>query len=128
MYISGSYRLKRTLSAGVVIFADKFKGRFSTGASASVYKEFGRRVGTSLSYTVANHSYNNFGAGLTLNFSPVQLYIVGDNLLRAPLALAADGDFDDYINNSQYVNMRAGLNLVFGWIKSQEKLPHGNKN
>lgn len=127
MYLSGSYALKRTLSAGVVLFAEKFKGRFSTGGSASVYKEFGRKVSTSLSYTITNHSYNNIGAGLTLNFLPVQFYIVGDNLLRAPMALMADGNFDSYINNSKYINVRAGFNFVFGWIKTQEKLPHPRK-
>jgi hypothetical protein len=126
MYLSASYALRKTVSVNALLFAEKFRGRFAPGFSASLLKEFGRRLSTSVSYTITNNSYNNLGAGMSLNFAPFQFYVVGDNLLRAPVSLAANGDVNSYLNSSKYVNVRAGLNIVFGWDKTQEKLPHPN--
>lgn len=123
MYLTGVYKIRNNFSAGALIFAEKFRGRFMPGFTASLNKEFGRRVGTSLSYTITNNSFNNLGAGVSFNFVPVQFYIVGDNILRAPFALAAGKSVNDYINSLQYFNLRVGLNFVFGREKSQEKLP-----
>jgi hypothetical protein len=124
MYLSGNYKLAKNLHAGVLLFAERFRGRFSTGVSASLHKEFGRKLSTSLSYTVSNNSYNNIGLGLSLNLAPFQLYLVGDNLLRAPLSILTQGEVNPYLNNLQYFNLRVGLNFVFGWDKTQEKQPH----
>jgi hypothetical protein len=123
LYLGGNYKLKRNLYCGGLFFAEKFRGRFSVGGSVSIHKEFGRRLSTSLSYTISNSSYNNIGAGLSLNMAPFQLYIVGDNLLRGPLAILTKGEVNSYANNMQYFNLRVGLNFVFGWDKTQEKLP-----
>jgi hypothetical protein len=124
MYLSGVYEIKRNFTVGALIFAEKFRGRVMPGFTASLNKEFGRRVGTSLTYTVTNNSFSNIGAGLALNFAPVQLYFVGDNLLGAPLALMTDKNVNPYIDRLQYFNFRMGLNFIFGRIKVQEKQPY----
>jgi hypothetical protein len=126
-YVSGTYRLARNFNAGVLLFAEKFAGRFAPGFSANLCKDFGRRFTTSVSYTISNRSFNNLGVGLSLNLPPVQIYVVGDNLLRAPLALLADKNLNSYVNSMQNFNLRAGLNFVFGWDKTQEKQPHSGK-
>jgi hypothetical protein len=127
VYLSANYEIKKSFSAGALFFAEKFRGRFSPGLSASLHKEFGRIVSASLSYTITQLSFNNIGAGVSLNLAPIQLYIVGDNLLGAPIALAKDGNLNSYVNNTKFINVRAGLNFVFGWDKPQEKLPHPKK-
>lgn len=124
MYFSGNYELRKNLTLGALLFAEQFRGRFSSGASVSLHKEFGRRLSTSLSYTITNNSTNNIGAGFSLNLAPFQLYVVGDNLLRAPYALATNRNLNSYINSTQYFNIRVGLNFVFGWDKMQEKQPY----
>jgi hypothetical protein len=124
MYLTGVYEIKRNFTVGALIFAERFRGRTMPGVTASLNKEFGRRVGTSLSYTVTNNSYSNIGAGLSFNFAPMQLYFVGDNLLRAPLALLADKNVNSYVNNLQYFTFRMGFNFVFGRVKVQEKQPY----
>lgn len=124
MYLSGNYKLATNFYAGLLLFAEKFRGRFAPGVSASLHKEFGRRVSSSISYTISNSSYNNFGAGISLNFAPLQFYILGDNLLGAPYALATKGEINPYLNSMQYFNLRLGINFVFGREKTQEKLPH----
>ncbi len=116
-YLSGRYELIKNLSVGALFFGESFRDRFAAGMTTSLNKDFGKWMSTSLTYTVSNRSYNNIGLGLSFNLSPVQLYIVGDNLLMAPVSLVAGQSLNDYINNSQLITLRAGLNLVFGWDK-----------
>jgi hypothetical protein len=124
MYLSGNYKLKTNLYVGGLVFAERFRGRFSVGGTVSLHKEFGRRLSTSVTYTISNSSYNNVGLGLSLNVAPFQIYLVGDNILRAPLAILSSAEINPYLNSMQYFNLRAGLNFVFGWHKEAEKLPH----
>ncbi len=126
LYLSGTYRIRRNFTAGALFFAEKFRGRFMPGFTASLNKEFGRRLGTSLTYTITNNAYNNIGVGISFNFAPVQLYFVGDNLLRIPIALATDKNLNGYVNNLQYFSFRTGLNFVFGRAKTQEKQSYPN--
>lgn len=127
VYLSATYRLKRNFNAGLLLFAEKFNKRFSPGVSASLCKDFGRRLTASVSYTITNRSFNNIGAGLSLNFAPFQFYIVGDNMLGGPIALMTQGNMDSYLNSMHHFNLRTGLNFVFGWDKTQEKQPDSRK-
>ncbi|MBL7865984.1 MAG: hypothetical protein JNK10_13970 [Cyclobacteriaceae bacterium] len=116
-YLAGTYELMPNFSVGTLFFGESFRDRFSTGLTASVNKTFGRVVSTSLTYTVSNRAYNNIGLGVSFNLSPVQIYVVGDNLLMAPASMIAGDSFSDYINSSQLLTLRAGINIVFGWDK-----------
>lgn len=119
-YVGGNYEIIKNLNVGTVFFAQSFKGRFSPGWTTSLNKNFGRVVSATLSYTLSNRSYNNFGAGLSLNLAPVQLYIVGDNLLKIPSSLIVNQNLNEYINTAQVINVRFGLNFVWGWDKSEK--------
>jgi hypothetical protein len=123
MYLSGSYKITRALYANALFFAEKFRGRMMTGLSASVTKDFGRIFSSSVSYTVSNNSFNNIGAGFSLNLPPFQLYLVSDNLLTAAVAVAKK-DANSFVNNTNYFNMRIGLNFVFGREKVAEQQPN----
>jgi hypothetical protein len=117
MYLSGSYEVMKNFNVGAVLFAEKYHGRFGPGLALGMNKHFGKILSTSLSYTLSNRSFSNFGAGLSLNLAPVQIYLVGDNLLNMPVLLAAKGELNSYINSTQVFNMRLGVNFVWGWIK-----------
>jgi len=122
MYLSGSFEVTKGFTAGAILFAEKFHGRFGPGLALAMNKNFGKVLSTSLSYTVSNRSYNNFGAGISLNLAPVQIFVVGDNLLNIPVVLAAKQELNPYLNSTQVFNVRAGLNFVWGWTKeSNEK-------
>ncbi|MCX8490767.1 MAG: DUF5723 family protein [Cyclobacteriaceae bacterium] len=121
IYATGVYELKKNLTVGALLSAESFRGRFMTGFTASLNKEVGRRVGASLSYTVSNRSFNNLGAGLSLNFAPLQIYFVADNILTAPFSYLADGNYNSFVNSTQYFNFRTGINFIFGREKVQEK-------
>jgi hypothetical protein len=121
MYLSANYEIVKNFSLGALFFSEQFKGRSAAGFTAAANKTFGKWLTTSLTYTVSNRSYNNVGLGMSFNFAPVQLYIVGDNLVRAPVSLIANQTLNAYLNSSQIITFRAGLNLVFGWDKGLTK-------
>lgn len=120
-YLAGQYEITTKFRVGALFFGEQFRDRFAAGMTASLSKDFGNWLSTTFTYTMSNRSYNNIGLGLSFNLSPVQLYIVGDNLLMAPATLVAGDSFNDYLNNAQLLTVRAGLNLVFGWDHSGAK-------
>lgn len=119
IYLGGNYEIRRNLTAGLVMYSEMYRGRFLTGVTLGVNKNFGKRFSASGTYTISNSSYNNIGLGASLNVPPFQLYVVGDNLLRAPFS----GDLNKFVNSTQVFNLRMGLNFVFGWDKGPDKLP-----
>jgi hypothetical protein len=128
MYLSGSYEVTKGFTAGAIVFAEKFHGRFSPGLALAMNKNFGKVLSTSLSYTLSNRSFGNFGAGFSLNLAPVQIYLVGDNLLNMPVLLAAKGNMNSYINSTQVFTARAGINFVWGWIKNTDDQTKSDKS
>lgn len=116
-FLSGTFDVTKSLNVGGLFFVEQFKDHTATGISASVNKNFGRILSTSLSYTFSNRSYNNLGAGISLNLTPVQVYLVGDNLLGMPISLASTGYMNEFVNSTQVFNLRFGINFVLGWKK-----------
>lgn len=126
LYMSASYDVTSSFTVGALLFGEKFANRFNTAFSLAMNKHFGKVLSTSLSYTVSNRSFNNIGAGLSLNLAPIQIYIVGDNLLAAPITLATSGELNGFINNAQVFTLRTGLNFVWGWQK-QDKTAYNQR-
>ena len=120
MFLGGNFEVMKNLNVGAVFYAERFQGRFSPGWTASLNKNFGKAISTTVSYTLSNRSFNNFGAGLSFNLAPIQLYIVGDNLLRIPGSLIVHQNLNNYINSVQVMNVRLGLNFVIGWDKGEK--------
>jgi hypothetical protein len=117
MYLSGMYQVKKNFTAGAVFFGEKFRDRFAAGITLGVNKHFGKVFSAAGSYTIASNSFNNLGVGMSLNLSPIQIYMVGDNLLRMPLS---GSELNTFVNSTKFFNIRFGLNYVFGWDKKRE--------
>jgi len=126
-YISVNYDVMKNFSVGTVIYAEKYMGRVATGMTLGMNKHFGKVLSTSLSYTMSNRSFNNLGAGLSLNLAPLQIYVVGDNLLRMPLSVIAHKNLDEFINSTQVFTFRAGVNFVWGWTGDGKNGSFNNK-
>lgn len=125
-YVSGTYELARNLYAGLLLYSEKQPGDLHLSGSANLTKNFGKVMSFGLSYTAHKNSYNNLGAGLVFNFAPLQIYVIGDNVLGAPAALLTKKEINPYINGIQYFNLRFGVNFIGGWERKQEKLSDGN--
>lgn len=103
IYIGGTYQLSEKSKAGALIQNEYFKGKLNPSLTLSYNHKFNKWFHASASYTVINNSYNNVGGGIVLHPGPVQLYIVADNIL---------GTFQP--QNARHMQVRAGINLVFG--------------
>ncbi len=64
-----------------------------------------------LSYTIADNMYDNFGAALSSKFGPLQWYIMTD---RIPLYYAKDVKGYYVPEYAKNINLRFGVNIVFG--------------
>jgi len=122
-YLNSNYTITENLDAGLLLFGEKYSGGIKGGAGVNVTKEFGRLLSMSVNYSVRSRSYNNLGAGVSFNFSPLQLYLAGDNLLGAPLALLGSQELNPYLNNMKVFNFRFGINLIFNKEMKETKLP-----
>jgi len=124
-YLSTNFEIRRNFKTGLLFMGESVGRSVSWGLSTSLHKEFGRRAGISLSYTYRNRSYDNIGLGLSLNLAPLQIYLVGDNLLTIPVAYyTSDKSPEKTFDNIRYFNIRLGLNWVVGWDKTQERRPY----
>ena len=121
-FASANYTLSKNTNVGALLFIENFHGRFAPGLTTTVNNQLSKFVSTTVSYTMSNRAYGNLGAGLSLNFAPIQVYIVGDNILRLPFSLMANKNANNYVNNAQVVNLRAGLNIVWGWKKTKAEI------
>jgi Family of unknown function (DUF5723) len=119
IYVGGNYEIRRNFTAGVVLYSEMFRGRMMIGTTLGLNKNFGKRFSATGSYTIANNAFNNIGLGASLNLPPFQLYVVGDNLLSPAFK---GSDVSKFVNSMQMFNLRAGLNIVFGWDKGPDKL------
>jgi hypothetical protein len=103
IYIGGSYQLSEKGKAGALIQSEYFKGKLNPSITLSYNHKFTKWFHATASYTVINNSYNNIGGGFVVHPGPVQLYIVADNILGAIQP-----------QNARHMQVRAGINLVFG--------------
>ena len=113
-YLSGSYSITGSTTFGTVFFTEKYKERWNNGLSVNLAQKLGNFITASASYSAMNNSYDNVGGGLSINLTPLQIYVVSDNLLTAAYHAAAKGVLNDYINNAKSVNLGFGINFVFG--------------
>ena len=118
-FAAANYTLSKNTNVGALLFVESFRGRLAPGLTATVSNQLSKFVSTTVSYTMSNRSYGNIGAGLSLNFAPFQLYVVGDNILKLPFSLMANKNVNSYVNTTQVMNLRAGLNIVWGWQKTK---------
>lgn len=106
LYIGGQYKVKEWFKAGLLNRTQFYNDKLYTSLTTSANFKAWRRLSASVSYTMANNSYNNIGFGLTAQAGPLQLYLITDNAFAANFTTA------------QLVNVRLGMNIRVGLIKS----------
>ncbi|MBN1388747.1 MAG: hypothetical protein JW965_09890 [Bacteroidales bacterium] len=121
LYLAASYRPVDFLSLGALSRTTIGMGvRESLTLSATLFA--GNVLSTSLSYTMTNRSFNNFGFGLGVRGGPVQFFAVVDQIPASWVEFTSDGGNDRVVvpRRLDYINMRFGFNLLFGHIKQKK--------
>lgn len=115
--LASTYELWDHTTAGVLFSQMFYKGDYYPSLTLSVDKQFGKFFGLGLSYTADKTSFANLGALVSFGFPGFQLYVVSDNLLTAGF------NWDQ----AKTANLRFGLNLPFGKVEENDKIPNSLK-
>jgi hypothetical protein len=102
-YLGISHQLNNWFNAGVVFHSEIYKDKMHPSLTFSGNAEVTPKIFASGSYTIQNKEWNNVGLGLGARLGIFHLHAISDNIT---------GLFD--LGNTQNVNLRFGLGLLFG--------------
>lgn len=108
IYLNYAYQYSPKTTLNLVATAKIYRYKVSPGFSASASYEFAKNMHVALSWSYLYHSFKNIGTGIVIGKSPVQFYAFTDNIL---------GMF--YPLNTHNINLRFGINLIFGCNKKE---------
>ncbi|MDR2835592.1 MAG: DUF5723 family protein [Bacteroidales bacterium] len=113
IYAGVEYKIFDQLQVGLLYRGQFYRKQYLQAGTLYINAPVCKIVSIHASYTVANHSYNNIGFGLTLRLGPVLWYSSFDNVLGMILPQKA-----------RMINVRMGCNLVFGYNdKAKNNIP-----
>jgi hypothetical protein len=115
IYIGANYKLSERHMAGFLIQTEVFQGTVKPSFTLTYNRKMTKWITLASSYSYFNNSYSNLGFGFSLDPGPVQFYVISDNLL---------GAFQP--QNTRHLQVRFGMNLIFGREKSKELRPPYN--
>jgi hypothetical protein len=116
----GSINLVPFFSFGVLSESRIYAGNLKQSFIFSGNFYAGRILSASLSYTLANSSYNNLGLGMAVKAGPVQIYMIADKIpLSWDKVYFQNSGTNTYngVNmpsNLSMLSLQAGVNIVFG--------------
>ena len=119
LYVGGKYQIIEEISVGLLSCTEIFKGRIREQLTLSANFYPIKEIAASLSYSIMNKSFNNFGIGLSFKPGPFNIYIISDNI---PLTFAVEQSSDIPIpHKTRTLNFRFGFNLIFMCDKKKVK-------
>jgi len=123
IFLGVSYTPIKILELGMMGRSVISQGHLSQSLSLSANLHVGDILSTSLVYTMTNRTYSNFGFGLSVRVGPVQIYSILDQIPLGwtELTFPDESKPVKIPNRVDYMNIRAGINLVFGKIKQKGK-------
>lgn len=110
----GTYSVTKSFSLGLLSYTRIISKQMREAVTLSANMNLGNALSTSICYTAANGIYDNLGAGLAFRAGIAQFYLVSD---RIPVSWNKLKDKKSTIiipSNWNTVNLRLGMNLVFG--------------
>lgn len=103
LYLGMSYRINPKLVGNVLLGARIMKQKIQSGMTLSgVWRPYDQ-IAATLSWSVIHRSLKNIGAGIALGRSPLQLYIVSDNIVGFI-----------WPQSTKNINLSFGLNIILG--------------
>jgi hypothetical protein len=111
VYAGAAFNVHPKISFGLLSRTDFYQGniREQFTVSANLYPT--QILSTTFSYSIIDNYYKNIGFGLALKAFPFNLYIITDTGPSVAM----------WYNEAKYVNLRIGMNLIFGCKKEKSK-------
>lgn len=111
LYIGASWWATPSINFGILSRTDFLRETIYEQLTASANFAAGRVLNFTLSYSFMNNNWKNFGAGISLNAGPLNIYAVSDNILNAAF----------WPEEAQSMNLWFGINLVFGYNQFKQE-------
>jgi hypothetical protein len=109
-YIGGDYKLNNNVSLSGLVRVRMFNNLVHTSFTASANVLVWNGLSLSGSYSIMESTYDNLGLGLGFRAGPFQLYTAADNVI-SPF----------YPSKAKNMNLRVGINFIFGDKEKEEK-------
>lgn len=113
LFVGASYYPIEKIGFGVLSRTDFLGNEISQQFTGTANMTTGRFLNLSLSYTYMTASPKNFGAGLSINAGPFNLYVISDNIISGAL----------WPTETRSVNLWFGMNLCFGYRVAKKTPP-----
>lgn len=125
LYLGSTYKAFDWLTCGALFRGGFYGSYFDPALTLSANATPCKGVGVSLSYSICNRNFNNFGAGIALGGRPMQFYFVVDNILSRYIN-AKSGDSSPVMvpGYTRSVNFQFGINLMFGSRDKKKNQDH----
>jgi len=101
--LGAAYKMNDRLDLNVLVFSHLVPGKIQTGTSVSLLTRPSELLQASVSWSFMHRSFSNVGLGVAYGKTPMQVYLVTDNILGFVLPM-----------HTKNVNLRLGLNLNLG--------------
>jgi hypothetical protein len=103
LYLGAAYKINNRYNINFLLYNRFFPNHIQTGTTISILTRPFKELETSISWSYMNKSIMNLGLGVRYGKSPVQIYVVSDNIFGIFLPTTLKN-----------VNLRFGINLIFG--------------
>lgn len=112
LYVSGTYKVIKSGTAGLLFYGNFLNKKFMPAVSLNYTHNVKNWLSASVSYSILNRGYANVGFGLFLKATPINFYIISDNLLGAI-----------FPQHTRTAHVRLGIQFIFGKEKSGSDAP-----
>jgi hypothetical protein len=120
LYVGGTYQVIDQIGFGILSRTEYYKKRLREQLTLSANLSPLKILTFSFSYTLFNNTYNSFGFGFSSRLGPFNLYLISDNVPTGYAMEQSTGMIIPY--DSRILNLRIGMNLVFGCRTVKKKL------
>jgi len=111
IYLGASWLVTPGINLGLLSRTDFLKEAITEQITASANFKAGRFLNFTLSYTYMNNYFKNFGAGISINAGPLNIYAISDNALSVWL----------WPENVKTGSIWFGLNLILGYRQAVDR-------
>jgi hypothetical protein len=125
IYASVEYTVDHNNFVSLSLYSSFVRGKWRRGLGLAYNYHLGYNFAATASYSIYNRSYSNVGLGVTVNFGPLEIYCLTDNILsfgmlRQESNSSTSSGFtidDRKVKNGQ---IHFGINLAFGRPKKDK--------